>query len=457
MSVSNSSQADARFGALSFREFRLLCLAQLAADFGANLQFFAVNWHVFELLHRGSLTFSLFGFSIALNGAAVGLGGVGLVRLFPIVAFGILGGLFADAADRRKLMMWTRLGVALVAAGLVAAMLAGTVGVALLYFVSAATAALTAFDTPARHSLLPATVPPPLLSHAISLFSAAFRISAVAAPLVGALLIERFSLAAAYAAVAVSFAVPVACLVGMRTTRPEGAPRAKPSVAAFLEGLAFVRDQKVLWASFLADFLSSCFTSVNVLLPILAEIVFDSGVGGYGLLAAGQPLGAVLTSLALAYWHRLRRQGVFLVACLGAYGAVAALVGVSHWLYLSFLMLTVMGAVDTTSSMIRSLMRQILTPDNLRGRVSSIALVFFRGGPRVGEMQAGLTAAMLGAPLAIVMGGVATVAATALVVWRMPQILRYDGLELDLAAVGEATPKKTVEDARGLPKSAGTV
>ncbi|MGQ0676160.1 MAG: MFS transporter, partial [Rhodospirillales bacterium] len=292
-------------------------------------------------------------------------------------------------------------------------------------------AALTAFDTPARHALVPASVPPRHLSHAIGLYSLAFRVSAVIAPVAGAVLIERLSIAAAYGAVAVGFAVPVWCLVAMRLSGTGEGQRAKPGVSAFLEGLSFVRGKKELWASFLADFFASCFTSVTVLLPILADVVFDAGVGGYGLLAAGQPLGAALTGTALVYWHRLRRQGPLLVFCLAVYGATAAMVGLSSWIYLSFALLAAMGGVDTTASMIRSLMRQELTPDPLRGRVSSIALVFFRGGPRIGEMQAGLAAAMLGAPLAIVLGGVATVAATALVIWRMPQLLRYDALKPD--------------------------
>jgi MFS family permease len=425
-----------RYGALSFREFRLLCLAQLTADFAANLQFFAVNWHVFELLHGSALTVRLFGVEISLSGAAAGLGGVGLVRLVPIVLFGILGGLVADALDRRRVMLWTRLGVAVIAFLLLAVTAVGGTGLGLLYFVSAATAALTAFDTPARHALVPLSVPPRHLSHAISLYSLAFRVSAIGAPLAGAVLIERFSLAAAYAAMAASFAVPAWCVWATRLSRPGDAPRVKPGMAAFLEGLDFVRGRKVLWASFLADFFTSCFTSVTVLLPILAEVVFDAGVGGYGLLAAGQPLGAAVTGLALTYWHRLRRQGPLLIGCLAAYGAAAALVGVSGWIYLAFALLTVMGGVDTTSSMIRSLMRQELTPDALRGRVSSIALVFFRGGPRIGEMQAGLAAAMLGAPWAIVLGGVATMAATALVVWRMPQLLRYDSIEAEAGPRG---------------------
>jgi MFS family permease len=420
---------EPRYGALGFREFRLLCLAQLTADFAANLQFFAVNWHVFELLHGSALRVRLFGVEIALSGAAAGLGGVGLVRLFPIVLFGILGGVVADALDRRQVMMWTRLGVAAIGFLLLAATAAGGTGIGLLYFVSAATAALTAFDTPARHALIPLSVPARHLSHAISLYSLAFRVSAIGAPLVGAVLIERLSIAAAYALMTASFAVPVWCVWATRLSRPGDAPRVKPGMAAFLEGLDFVRGRKELWASFLVDFFTSCFTSVTVLLPVLAEVVFDAGVGGYGLLAAGQPLGAAVTGLALTYWHRLRRQGPLLIACLAAYGAAAVLVGLSGWIYFAFVMLTVMGGVDTTSSMIRSLMRQELTPDALRGRVSSIALIFFRGGPRIGEMQAGLAAAALGAPLAIVLGGLATMAATALVVWRMPELLRYDAIE----------------------------
>jgi MFS family permease len=422
------SQATAgpRFGALGYREFRLLWVAQLTADFAANMQIFAINWHVFELLHGSTLRLSLPGYAIDLSGAAVGLGGIGLARLVPTLIFGLWGGLLADALDRRRLMMWTRLAVAATAALLFLATLADATGIALLYAVSAGTAALAGFDTPARQSLLPATVPPAYLSHAVSLFSLAFRISAVLAPIAGAALIAKLSLAAAYGAIAASFAVPGLCLKLMRVTRPEDAPRARPSVEAFVEGLRFVRGRPILWSSFLLDFLCASFTSLGVLLPLLAEVVFDSGVEGYGLLAAGQPIGAVTTGLALAYWHRLRWQGPLMVASAVAFGLAAAMVGVSRSIWLSFFLLTLVGAVDTVGTVIRGIWRQAMTPEHLRGRVFSIALMFFRGGPRVGELQAGLSAALLGAPLAIVVGGTATVIAAAAMVWRHPALLRFD-------------------------------
>ncbi|MCC7049653.1 MAG: MFS transporter [Alphaproteobacteria bacterium] len=418
-----------RFGALEYREFRLLWIAQLTADFAANMQIFAINWHVFELLHGTGLTVSLFGARIDLSAAAVGLGGIGLVRLVPTLVFGIWGGLLADALDRRRLMMWTRLGVAIIAAGLFAVTLAGLAGVALLYLISAATAALAGFDTPSRQSLLPATVPPEQLSHAVSLFSLAFRISAVLAPLAGAALIGRFAIVAAYGVIAVFFAIPALCLRLMRVTRPDDAPRARPSVAAFVEGLQYVRGMPILWGSFLIDFLSACFTTLGVLLPLLAEVVFDSGVGGYGLLAAGQPIGAVVTGLALAYWHRLRRQGALMMGSVAAYGLAAAMVGLSRSIWLSFALLTVVGAADTVGTVIRGLWRQTMTPEHLRGRVISIALVFFRGGPRMGELLAGLSAALLGAPMAIVAGGMATVTCVAVMIWRHPRMLRFDTLD----------------------------
>jgi MFS family permease len=332
----------------------------------------------------------------------------------------------ADAMDRRRLMMWTRLVVATTAAVLFGATLADSTGVGLLYAISAATAGLAGFDTPSRQSLLPATVPPAHLSHAVSLFSLAFRISAVLAPIAGAVLIDRLSIAAAYGAIVVSFVVPAGCLLLMRVTRPDDAPRARPSVAAFVEALRFVRGAPLLWGSFLLDFLAACFTSLGVLLPLLAEVVFDSGVGGYGLLAAGQPVGAVVTSLALACWHRLRWQGPLMVASMAIYGLAAALVGLSRSIWLSFALLAVVGAADSLSSVIRGLLRQTLTPDHLRGRVSSIALIFFRGGPRVGELQAGLSAALLGAPLAIFLGGMATVTCVAVMIWRHKQLPRFD-------------------------------
>lgn len=424
-----AAAAAPRFGALGFREFRLLWVAQLAADFAANMQIFAINWHVFELLHGSGFLVSLFGFTVDLGAAAVGLGGIGLVRLAPTLVFGVWGGLLADALDRRRLMMWTRLGVAVIAAVLFGATLANSTGVAALYVISAATAALAGFDTPSRQSLLPATVPPEHLSHAVSLFSLAFRISAVLAPVAGAVLIDRYAIVAAYGAIAVSFAVPAVCLRLMRVTRPDDAPRARPGVAAFVEGLQFVRGAPILWSSFLLDFLAATFTTLGVLLPLLAEVVFNSGVGGYGLLAAGQPIGAVVTSFALAYWHRMRWQGPLMVASVAAYGLAAAMVGLSRSIWLSFALLTLVGAADTVATVIRGLWRQTMTPEHLRGRVISIALIFFRGGPRMGELQAGLSAALLGAPLAIFIGGMATVTCVAVMIWRHKQLLRFDTLD----------------------------
>ncbi len=426
----------ARFGALNFREFRLLCGGQFAADIAINVQLFAINWHVFELLQGSTAAVSILGFEFTLNGAAAGLGGIGLMRLLPTLVFGVLGGLCADAYDRRRLMLWTRIAGAAVVAWLLAAHAAGSVGVGALYLVSALTAGLHAFDTPSRQALVPSSVPPRHLSHAIGLFNLAWRISAVLSPVLAAALIASLSLTAAYGVVAVGFALPVWCLAAMRLKQAEDAPRATPGVAAFLEGFTFVHGHKVLWASILTDFIAACFTSISVLLPILAQVVFDAGVSGYGLLAAGMPVGACVTSLALAYWHRLRKQGPVMVWCLAIYGAGAALVGMSHSIYLSFALLTLVGVADTISSMIRSLMRQMLTPDALRGRVLSIAMLFFRGGPRIGEMQAGLIAAMIGAPLALVIGGVATVLGVGLAVWRLPQIMKYDGQDPDPAGGG---------------------
>ncbi len=428
----------ARFGALGFREFRLLCGGQFAADIAINVQLFTINWHMFELLHGSTYAVSLLGFQFTLNGAAAGLGGIGLMRLLPTLVFGVIGGLCADAYDRRGLMLWTRLAGAVVVAGLFAAEAGGTVGVGLLYLVSALTAALHAFDTPARQALVPASVPARQLSHAISIFNLTWRISAVLSPALAAALIASLSLTAAYGVVAVGFAVPVWCLAMLRLKRADDGPRATPGVAAFLEGFSFVRGHKILWASILADFIAACFTSISVLLPILAEVVFDAGVSGYGLLAAGQPVGACVTGLALAYWHRLRKQGPVMVWCLAVYGAGAVLVGMSQSIYLSFALLTVVGAADTISSMIRSMMRQMLTPDALRGRVLSIAMLFFRGGPRIGEMQAGLIAALVGAPVALVIGGAATILGVGLVLWRLPQILKYDRFEYEPPAGGGA-------------------
>ena len=167
--------------------------------------------------------------------------------------------------------------------------------------------------------------------------------------------------------------------------------------------------------------------SARTMLPIVASDILGVGAVGYGWLATADSMGAVIAGSALATrGEQLRRQGPLLLACVVVYGAATALFGISTIFTVSFLMLMLVGAGDAISTVIRGTVRQLSTPDALRGRMTSVNMMFFMGGPQLGELEAGLVAAAFGVPFAIVSGGVATVLLTLLVAWKFPILRRYD-------------------------------
>jgi len=175
------------------------------------------------------------------------------------------------------------------------------------------------------------------------------------------------------------------------------------------------------------DFLATFFSSARTMLPIVAGDVLGVGAAGYGLLATAQPVGAVLTGVVLSLRREIRRQGLVLLVSVAVYGLATALFGLSTVFALSYLFFGLTGAADTVSTVIRGTIRQLVTPDRLRGRMTSVNMIFFMGGPQLGELEAGLVASLFGAPFAIVTGGLATVLLTGWIAWRYPQLRRYMG------------------------------
>jgi MFS family permease len=163
------------------------------------------------------------------------------------------------------------------------------------------------------------------------------------------------------------------------------------------------------------------------MLPIVASDILGLGVQGYGLLATAQPIGAVIAGAVTSLRRDIHRQGLVLLVSVGLYGLATALFGLSTNFALSYLLFGLTGAGDTISTVIRGTLRQTMTPDSLRGRMTSVNMVFYMGGPQLGELEAGLVAALAGVPFAIFTGGLATVLLTGWVAWKYPRLRRYTG------------------------------
>jgi len=404
------------FRALQHRNFRLLWLGLLVSFSGSFMQAAAILWHVSLL--------------VPADRRALALGMVGLVRIVPIVAFSLISGVAADAFDRRKLMLLTQTTMAVLAAVLAVLTFRGLSAVWPIYALAACSSAVGAFDLPARQALVPSLVPREHLPNAIGLNTIMVQLASVAGPAAGGLLIAAAGVGWVYAFNAVSFLVVIAALLMMRVD-PASAPlgtadRGEFTLTAALEGLRFVFRSPLIRSTMLLDFFATFFSSATALLPIFAQDVLHVGAKGYGWLYAAPAAGAVVTSgIMVRAVELIEHRGKVLLASIGVYGAATIAFGLSRHFWLTFGCLAMTGAADTVSMVIRNLIRQLETPDRLRGRMTGVNMVFFIGGPQLGELEAGLVANSFGPVTSVVTGGIGCLIATTWVGATTPALVAY--------------------------------
>lgn len=377
------------------------------------MQSAAILWHVSLLVPPEQ------------KGLALGL--VGLVRVVPIVIFSLAGGVVADAMNRRKVMLITQSAMTVLAAALALLTLGGSTALWPLYLLTGLSAAAGAIDTPARQSLFPNLVPREHLPNAISLNTIMFQVAAVLGPTLGGLLIANVDIGWVYVANAASFLAVITALLLMRGV-PSHAPgeRQAVSLRAALDGLRFVFRAPLIRSTMLLDFFVNFFASATALLPIFAQDILHVGAAGYGWLYAAPSVGAMLTSVAMVrVVDRIHRRGRVLIGSILVYAVSTIVFGLSRSFWLSFACLAVFGASDTVSTVLRNIIRQLTTPDHLRGRMTSVNMMFFMGGPQLGELEAGLIADLFGAPISVISGGIGALVATVWVAGTTPALSGY--------------------------------
>jgi MFS family permease len=402
--------------ALRSRNFRLLWIGLGISFAGSFMQQAAILWHVSLLVPP--------------ERKALALGLVGLVRVVPIVGFSLFSGVAADVFDRRKLMLATQLGGAAVAIVLAGFAFTGMQALWPIYVMAGLGASVGAFDPPSRHALVPMLVPREHLPNALSLNTVMSQVASVAGPAIGGIIIATGHLAWTYAFNAVSFLFVVAALLMMRgvpaTDRSSQHARDVMSFAAAKDGLRFVFRSPIIRSTMLLDFFATFFSSATALLPIFAQDILHVGAKGYGWLYSASAVGAVAGSVAMVpLAHRLRRRGRTLIWAVVGYGLATVVFGVSRSFWLTFLCLAWAGASDAVSMVIRNLVRQLETPDALRGRTVGISMMFFMGGPQLGELEAGLVGNWIGATFSVVTGGLGCLIATAAIAASTPELRRY--------------------------------
>jgi MFS family permease len=405
----------ASFVALRHRNFRLIWIGLMLSFTGTMMQNAALLWHVSLLVPER-------------KGLALGL--VGLVKVVPIVFFSMISGVVADAWDRRRLMLMTQVAATGVALALALLTFRGLAVVWPIYALAALGAAVGAFDMPARAALVPSLVPRGHLPNAISLNTIMFQTASVVGPSLGGLLIAAAGVGWVYLANALSFGAVIAALLLMRdlpARQPsEDGSRDDVSLRAAVEGLRFVFHSPLIRSTMLLDFLATFFSSATALLPIFAQDILRVGAKGYGWLYAAPAAGALVASAAMVpLTERIVRRGPTLLWAVAGYGLATVVFGVSRSFWLTFLCLALTGATDTVSMIIRNIVRQLETPDRLRGRMTGVNMIFFMGGPQLGELEAGAVANWLGAPFSVISGGVGCLVCTIWVAISTPAVRRY--------------------------------
>jgi len=402
---------------LKNRRFFYLWLGLLVSIAGTQMQIWSIFWHIRTLTDK-----------------PIALGGVGLARILPVIIFSLIGGAVADSFKRTRILYITQTSAALTALALGLFTQFEQITIWHIYALTALQAVAIAFDSPARQALVPNLVPAKDLPNAFSMTSIAFQTGAIVGPALSGFAIAYGGQEVVYYINAGSFLAVIVALMLIGDIPQQSSTHAKAvSWASIQEGIQFILHKPIILSTMLLDFVATFFASANTLMPIIAVDILHVGVVQYGWLSAAQSAGAVTAALVVSQIPELRKQGPIFLGAVVVFGAGTVIFGLSSSFVIAWIALAVTGAADSVSTIIRNTIRQLQTPDHIRGRMTSVNMVFFQGGPQLGEVEAGVMAQLFGAPFAIVSGGIACVLGMTMIVRKWPALQTYNGDEPSLA------------------------
>ncbi len=398
---------------LQFRDYRLFWLARFAAVVATMAMVVVIGWQTYDIARSD--------YGMSPSAAAFQLGLLGLAQFIPLFLLTPVAGLVADRFDRRRVAALANcldLGIALLL-GLVT--FADALTLPILFLLAATHGAARVFVGPAMSAIAPNIVPPALLPRAIALNSIAWQIGSVVGPAAGGLLYAVSPALPYWSAIALLMVAVIAVLAIVPMQRPEIRRDLHP-LRQMAEGISYVWNERFLLGCITLDLFAVLLGGATAMLPVFARDILQVGSEGLGLMRAAPAAGAALVALGLAIRPLARNVGVKMLWAVVVFGLATIVFGLSHSFWLSLGMLAVLGAADMVSVYIRSSLVQLNTPDDMRGRVSSISGLAISASNELGEMQSGLAAAALGATSAVVFGGVGAIVITAMWAWLFPEL-----------------------------------
>lgn len=399
--------------ALKHYRYRYLWFGLLISIAGSQMQSAAIHWHIRDL-----------------SGVPdpMALGGIGLARILPVIVFSIIGGAVADNYNRRNILFVTQSILALQALVLAYLTFSGSITIQYIYILTAIQASAMAFDLPARQSLVPNLVPRDILPSAFSMNTIAFNVGAIGGPLLFGFVPEG-ALGYAYIINSISFVAVLIALFLMGDVPQNVNQAGGINFTAMWDGVRFIFKRPLISSTMLMDFIATFFASANTMLPIVARDILNVGKTGFVWLTSAQAIGSVGAGLVVSQFPKIRKQGQLFFGSILIFGLATILFGFSTTFTLAMIALFLIGAADAVSTVIRNTIRQMQTPDHIRGRMTSVSQIFFMGGPQLGEVEAGLVAVAFGVPFAIISGGVGCILGLGFVAWKWPQLSKYNGDE----------------------------
>jgi len=398
-----------RYPALASRDFRLLWIGQFISNVGSQMQLVALNWQVYVITH-----------------SAVALGIIGLARVIPIIIFSLFGGIAADRFNRKIILTLTQTSLFILSILLTLLTITHQINSLSIYLITALATIAMAFDTPSRQAFIPRLVKDEQLQNALTLNSIMYQVSTVIGPTIAGIFIGKLGLGYVYGFNALTFIAVLVALFMIQTSGIVIGQKAAFSIYGIMEGINFIRSRTIIWSTMLLDFFSTFFSSATALLPIFAKDILKVGPEGLGLLYAAPAIGAVIAGVTLAHFQFLRKEGKVILASVGIYAIGTIIFGLSKSFTIALLGLLLVGLGDTISTIIRNTIRQLTTPDAIRGRMTSINMIFFAGGPQLGEFEAGLLAGAAGAPISVIIGGAMTLLVVAVMGLKIPKLRNFD-------------------------------
>lgn len=397
--------------AFQYPDFVNFQLARFCIVVSTEMQSVAVGWQVYEITRR-----------------PMDLGLVGLAQFLPGILLFLVAGHVADRFERRKLIVLCYSGFALCSALLLLISLRGAPSVYPIYAVIVLLGIVRSLNGPVSRALLPQLVPEEHFPSAIAWASSVFQFATILGPSLGGVVYAAFrgpSAVYSLGLMLTSFAI-----LGTLRIKAQSKQRLPEPVnlQRILAGFHYIWREKVILGSISLDLFAVLLGGSVALLPVYAREILQTGPWGLGLLRSAPGVGAAVMAVLLAYKPLKRRAGITMLWCVAGFGVATILFALSRSLTISLVALFFVGATDMVSVIVRQMLIQLGTPDEMRGRVNAVDMVFIGASNELGQFESGLTAQWFGTVPAVVLGGIGTLAVTALWAWAFPDLRRVGNL-----------------------------